>query len=67
MSGYLYSNIVENFIVGSSNSLVLPSNMSKIDVELLVDHVRDMLGKNQDKQITDKCKNLLTILKAKVE
>ena len=67
MSSHFYNNIIENFITGNQNSLVLPSNMSKIDVELLVEHVSNILDKSQDKPIIDKCKNLINILKGKVK
>ena len=67
MSSHYYNNIIENFITGNQNSLVLPSNMSKIDVELLVEHVSNILDKSQDKPIIDKCKNLINILKGKVK
>ena len=63
MNSCLYNNIIENFIMGNSNSLVLPSSMSKIDVEMLVEHVSNILGNSQDKQIIDKCKNLVAIFK----
>lgn len=67
MNSHFYNNIIENFITGNQNSLVLPSNMSKIDVELLVEHVSNILDKSQDEPIIDKCKNLIDILKGKVE
>lgn len=67
MNSHFYNNIIENFITGNINSLVLPSDVSKIDVELLVEHVSDILDKSQDKPIIDKCKNLIDILKGKVE
>ena len=67
MNSHFYNNIIENFITGNSSSLVLPSDVSKIDVELLVEHVSDILDKSQDKPIIDKCKNLIEILKGKVK
>jgi len=67
MSSYLYNNIIDNFIDGNSNALVLPSSMSKTDTELLVEHVSNILDKSKDKPIIDKCKSLITILKGKVE
>lgn len=67
MSSCLYNNIIENFITGNHNSLVLPSSMSKIDIELLIEHVSKILYNSQDKPIIDKCKNLINILKGKVE
>ena len=67
MNSHFYNNIIGNFITGNHNSLVLPSNISKIDVELLVDHISNILDKSQDKPIIDKCKNLIDILKGKVE
>lgn len=67
MNSYFYNNIIENFITGNSNSIVLPSSMSKTDVDLIVDHVSNILGESKDKPIIDKCKSLITILKGKVE
>ena len=67
MNSHFYNNIIEGFIMGNHNSLVLPSNMSKIDVDLLVEHVSNILDKSQDKPIIDKCKTLIDILKGKVE
>ena len=63
----LYNNIIENFIVGNHNSLVLPSSMSKTDVDLIVEHVSNILDKSKDKPIIGKCNSLITILKGKVE
>lgn len=67
MNSYFYNNIIENFITGNSNSLVLPSSISKTDVDLIVEHVSNILDKSKDKTIIDKCKSLITILKGKVE
>ena len=66
MSSYLFNNIIENFINGNHKALVLPSSMSKTDVELLVGHVTSILGKSKDKPIIDKCKSLIAILKESV-
>ena len=67
MNSYFYNNIIENFITGNSNSLVLPSSMSKTDVDFVVEHVSNILDKSKDKPIIDKCNSLITILKGKVE
>lgn len=67
MNSYFYNNIIENFIMGNHNSLVLPSSMSKTDVDLIVEHVSNILDKSKDKPIIDKCKSLITVLKGKVE
>lgn len=67
MNSYLLNNIIENFIDGNSNALVLPSSMSKTDVDLIVENVSNILDKSKDKQIIDKCKSLIAILKGKVE
>ena len=67
MSSYLYNNIIENFINGNHKSLVLPANMSKTDVDLIVEHVSNILDKSKDKPIIGKCNSLITILKGKVE
>ena len=67
MNSCFYNNIIENFIVGNSNSLVLPSGISKTDVDLIVEHISSILDKSKDKPIIDKCISLITILKGKVE
>ena len=67
MDSYFYNDIIEGFITGNHNSLVLPSSMSKTDVDLIVEYVSKLLSKSQDTQIVDKCKNLINILKGKVE
>ena len=67
MKSHLYSNIIEGFITGNHNSLVLPSSMSKTDVDLIVEHISNILDKSKDKPIIDKCKSLIAILKGKVE
>lgn len=67
MSSYLFNNVIENFIMGNHNSLVLPSSMSKTDVVLIVEHVSNILDKSKDKPIIDKCNSLISILKGKVE
>ena len=67
MNSHFYNNIIGNFITDNHNSLVLPSSMPKTDVELLVEHISNILDKSQDKPIIDKCKNLIDILKGKVE
>ena len=67
MNSHFYNNIIGNFITGNHNSLVLPSSMSKLDVDMLVEHVSNILDKSKDKPIIDKCKSLIAILKGKVE
>ena len=63
MGSCLYSGVIEDFLTGNHNSLVLPSSISKTDTELLVEHVSKILYNSQDKPIIDKCKNLITIFK----
>ena len=67
MNSYFYNDVIENFIAGNSNSVVLPSSMSKTDVDLIVGHVSSILDKSKDKTIIDKCNSLINILKGKVK